>query len=70
MDGNLQDGTRALAGEYSIEALGITAGKSTSLQVLVSDRVGSVTLDPTTSNLVLNTATQGTVPLAAVRRIS
>jgi len=69
-DGNLQDGTRATAGPYSIEAVGITAGKSSSLQVLVSDKVGSVTLDPTTSNLVLNTATQGTVPLAAVRRIS
>lgn len=69
-DGNLQDGTRAAAGSYSIQALGVTAGKSSSLQVLVSDKVGSVTLDPTTSNLVLNTATQGTVPLASVRRIS
>ena len=69
-DGSLQDGTRAAAGPYSIQALGITAGKSSSLQVLVSDKVGSVTLDPTTSNLVLNTATQGTVPLASVRRIS
>jgi flagellar basal-body rod modification protein FlgD len=69
-DGNLQDGTRATAGPYTVEALGITAGKNSSLQVLVSDKVGSVTLDPTTSNLVLNTATQGTVPLAAVRRIS
>lgn len=69
-DGNLQDGTRAAAGQYSIQALGITAGKSASLQVLVSDKVGSVTLDPKTSNLVLNTATQGTVPLASVRRIS
>ena len=69
-DGLAQDGSRAAAGQYSIQALGITAGKSSSLQVLVSDKVGSVTLDPTTSNLVLNTATQGTVPLASVRRIS
>jgi flagellar basal-body rod modification protein FlgD len=69
-EGNLQDGTRAQSGQYSIQALGITAGKSSSLQVLASDTVGSVTLDPTTSNLVLNTATQGTVPLASVRRIS
>jgi flagellar basal-body rod modification protein FlgD len=69
-DGNLQDGTRATAGAYSIQAVGITAGRSSSLQVLISDQVGSVTLDPKTSNLVLNTATQGTVPLASVRRIS
>jgi flagellar basal-body rod modification protein FlgD len=69
-DGNLTGGERAPAGNYTIQAVGVTAGKSASLQVLIADKVGSVTLDATTNDIVLNTTTQGAVPLASVRRIS
>jgi flagellar basal-body rod modification protein FlgD len=69
-DGLRDDGARATRGEYSIQAAGITAGRTASLDVLLADRVGSVTLDARSQGLVLNTATQGTVPLAQVRRIS
>jgi flagellar basal-body rod modification protein FlgD len=68
-DGALDDGTRAAPGTYRIEAVGVSGGKSSSLELLLADRVGSVTLDAATSGLVLNTATQGTVALAQVRRI-
>jgi flagellar basal-body rod modification protein FlgD len=69
-DGKLADGSQAGAGQYAIQAIGISAGQSSSLEVLLADKVGSVTLDAATQSLVLNTSTQGTVPLARVRRIS
>lgn len=68
-DGLREDGTRAASGRYSIEAVGVAGGRSASLPMLLADRVGSVTLDSATQALVLNTATQGTVPLSTVRRI-
>jgi flagellar basal-body rod modification protein FlgD len=69
-DGNLDGGGRAAAGIYDIQAVGVAGGKSSSLPMLLSDRVGSVTLDSASNNLVLNTVSQGTVPLASVRRIA
>jgi flagellar basal-body rod modification protein FlgD len=69
-DGLRQDGTAAAPGTYSFGAIGVSGGKASSLDVLMSDRIGSVTLDQSTQALVLNTATQGTVPLTKVRRIS
>jgi flagellar basal-body rod modification protein FlgD len=69
-DGTLESGARAPAGAYHIEALGTSGTTSESLDVLIADRVNSVTLDTKTQSLVLNTATQGTVSLATVRRIS
>jgi flagellar basal-body rod modification protein FlgD len=68
-DGKREDGTRAAAGSYKIEAVAASGGQSRSLEMLLADRVGSVTLDAKTQGLVLNTATQGTVALAQVRRI-
>ena len=68
-DGALEDGSRAPPGTYSLQAVGVSGGSSSSLGLLLNDRVGSVTLDPATQNLVLNTATQGNVSLSAVRRI-
>lgn len=69
-DGLLEDGTRAPAGTYELEATAFAGQLSASLEMLLSDRVGSVTLDSTTGRLVLNTATQGAVALSQVRRIS
>jgi flagellar basal-body rod modification protein FlgD len=68
-DGKLEDGTRAAAGTYKMEAVAVSGGENSSLELLLADRVGSVTLDSKTQGLVLNTATQGTVALAQVRRI-
>lgn len=68
-DGALEDGSRAPPGTYSLQAVGVSGGSSSSLGLLLNDRVGSVTLDPATQNLVLNTATQGNVSLSVVRRI-
>jgi Flagellar hook capping protein len=68
-DGKLEDGTRAPAGTYELEATGIAGTTTASLEMLLADRVGSVTLDSRTQSLVLNTATQGTVAFAQVRRI-
>jgi flagellar basal-body rod modification protein FlgD len=68
-DGTLEDGSRAAAGIYTVQAVGITAGRTASLETLLTDTVGSVTLDASSQSLVLNTATQGAVPLASVRRI-
>ena len=44
-------------------------GAGVSLPVLVADEVLSVTVDTATGALELDTAHQGTVPLADVRRI-
>jgi flagellar basal-body rod modification protein FlgD len=68
-DGAIEDGSRAAPGLYTFQAVGITAGKTASLQTLLTDTVDSVTLDANSQSLVLNTATQGAVPLASVRRI-
>jgi flagellar basal-body rod modification protein FlgD len=68
-DGALEDGSRAAAGVYTVQAVGITAGRTASLETMLTDQVGSVTLDASSQSLVLNTASQGAVPLASVRRI-
>lgn len=69
-DGTREDGTRVAAGQFKIEAHGVTGSTTESLNVLLADRVESVTLDAKTQSLVLNTYSQGTVSLATVRRIS
>ena len=66
-DGLRDDGTRAAAGDYDIEAIGSLDGQSGSLEMLFSSRVNSVTID--SSGLVLNTNDLGARPLSDVRRI-
>lgn len=68
-DGTAANGARAPAGTYALQATAVTGTRQESLQVLLSDRVTSVTLDPRTHSLILNTAQQGAVPLADVQRI-
>jgi len=66
-DGLRDDGTRAAAGDYEIEAIGALDGQSGSLEMLFSSRVNSVTID--SSGLVLNTNDLGARPLSDVRRV-
>jgi flagellar basal-body rod modification protein FlgD len=66
-DGLRDDGTRAAAGDYDIEAIGSLDGQSGSLEMLFSSRVNSVTID--SSGLVLNTSDLGARPLSDVRRV-
>ena len=66
-DGMRDDGTRAAAGDYDIEAIGSLDGRSGSLEMLFSSRVNSVTID--SSGLVLNTNDLGARPLSDVRRV-
>ena len=67
-DGVADNGTRAPAGEYSIEAVANVAGKSTSLEMLLASRVNSVTID-SASGLTLNTNNLGSRALSDVRRV-
>ncbi|HEV8329962.1 MAG TPA: flagellar hook assembly protein FlgD [Steroidobacteraceae bacterium] len=66
-DGLRDDGTRAAAGDYDIEAIGSLDGQSGSLEMLFSSRVNSVTID--SSGLILNTNDLGARPLSDVRRV-
>jgi flagellar basal-body rod modification protein FlgD len=66
-DGLRDDGARAAAGDYEIEAIGSLEGRSGSLEMLFSSRVNSVTID--SSGLVLNTNDLGARPLSDVRRV-
>lgn len=66
-DGLREDGTRAAAGDYDIEAIGSLGGQSGSLEMLFASRVNSVTID--SSGLVLNTNDLGARPLSDVRRV-
>ena len=67
-DGNADNGTRAAAGNYTIEAVANVAGKSGSLEMLLASRVNSVTIDSATG-LTLNTNTLGSRALNDVRRV-
>lgn len=67
-DGIDQSGQRAAPGLYAIEAIGIVGGSGKSLEVLLEQRVNSVTIDGTAGGLVLNTS-GGPVPLDRVRRV-
>jgi len=67
-DGIADNGTRAPAGEYSLEAVANVAGKSGSLEMLIAGRVNSVTIDAATG-LTLNTSNLGARGLSDVRRV-
>lgn len=67
-DGVDELGERAAPGLYSIEAIGVVGGSGQSLEVLLQQRVNSVTIDGAAGGLVLNTSS-GPVPLDRVRRV-
>lgn len=68
-DGLRSDGTQAESDEYDIEAVATVRGQTGSLEVLMSGRVSSVSIDATGTNLTLNTAALGSVSMADVRRV-
>lgn len=67
-DGNDTQGTRANAGLYTIEVVADVAGTNEQLATQVLAHVGSVSIDPSTYSLTLNTDL-GTMSLADVRRV-
>jgi flagellar basal-body rod modification protein FlgD len=68
-DGLYGDGTPAASGEYQIEAIASGPGGNESLEVLMSGKVSSVTIDSAGAGLTLNTAGLGSVAMADVRRV-
>jgi flagellar basal-body rod modification protein FlgD len=67
-DGIADNGVRVAPGKYTLEAVASVAGKNSSLQTLLSDRVNSVTID-SNHGLTLNTRGLGAHPLSDVRRV-
>jgi flagellar basal-body rod modification protein FlgD len=68
-DGATDQGTHVAAGQYKLSAIANVGGKNESLPVLLASQVDSVTIDPTSHQLTLNTATLGPIALSNVRRV-
>lgn len=68
-DGLRNDGTAAPNGAYEIEAIAGVGQDSESIQVLMSGRVSSVSIDANGAGLTLNTTALGPVAMADVRRV-
>ncbi|MBC7982447.1 MAG: flagellar hook assembly protein FlgD [Candidatus Obscuribacterales bacterium] len=68
-DGITDRGAVADAGTYSITATARVGAASESLPVLINTRVNSVTIDPQTNGLVLNTRGLGSISINDVRRV-
>jgi flagellar basal-body rod modification protein FlgD len=64
-NGTTSGGTAAPAGQYTISVNATVNGASQTVAPMVVSQVQSVTIDPTTQQLDLNT-TSGTVPLSSV----
>jgi flagellar basal-body rod modification protein FlgD len=67
-DGKTNTGAAAPAGQYTFAAVAAVAGQNTSLDPLLMSRVGSVSIDPSSGSLTLNTSA-GAVALNNVRRV-
>jgi flagellar basal-body rod modification protein FlgD len=67
-DGNADGGARAAAGTYKIAAVADIGGRNQQLETQISSKVGSVTIDPASHALTLNTDL-GPIALGAVRRV-
>jgi flagellar basal-body rod modification protein FlgD len=67
-DGNTDGGARAAAGTYKIAAVADIGGRNQQLETQISSKVGSVTIDPASHALTLNTDL-GPIALGAVRRV-
>ncbi len=68
-DGISDRGTAVAAGQYTISAIANFGGTNESLQMLLASRVNSVTIDPSSNQLTLNTAMLGPISLSNVRRV-
>jgi flagellar basal-body rod modification protein FlgD len=67
-DGKTNTGVAAPAGQYTFAAVANVNGDAEAVDPMLVSKVGSVTIDPSTSALTLNTTT-GAVALADVRRV-
>jgi flagellar basal-body rod modification protein FlgD len=67
-DGKTNSGNVAPAGQYTFSAVATSNGENLSVDPLLVSKVSSVTIDPASSALTLNTTT-GAVALADVRRV-
>ena len=67
-NGNSASGGAAPAGQYTLNVSASVGGTSQSVSPLVYSQVQSVTIDPSTQTLELNTV-NGTVPLSSVVNI-
>ncbi len=68
-DGTYANGAPALSGDYDIEAIATVGGERGSLEVLMSGRVSSVTIDSTGTGLTLNTGALGALSMNNIRRV-
>jgi flagellar basal-body rod modification protein FlgD len=68
-DGTTNSGAAAAAGTYSFSAAAATGGTQTSLSPYLASTVNSVTIDPTTQALYLNTSS-GTLSLSNVVQVN
>jgi flagellar basal-body rod modification protein FlgD len=68
-DGKNEDGTLMASGEYEIEAVAKIDSTNESLNVLLSGRVASVTIDGSGTELTLNTSSLGALSMSDVRRV-
>lgn len=68
-DGMRSDGMPAITDDYDIQAIASVGGETGSLELLLSGRVASVSIDSTGTQLTLNTASLGSVAMADVRRV-
>ncbi len=68
-DGKANDGSSAPPGRYTIDAAATVAGANRAADTLVADLVASVSIDPSTFSLKLNTPGAGAVTLADVRQV-
>jgi len=67
-DGTTNSGAAAPAGTYSFKVVAAVDGSATSLDPMLQSTVNSVTIDPTTQNLTLNT-NSGALDLSSVRQV-
>ena len=67
-NGTTASGSAAPAGQYTLNVSAAVGGATQSLAPLVYSQVQSVTIDPSTQTLELNTV-NGTVPLSSVVNI-
>jgi len=67
-DGKTDTGGAAAAGTYTFKVVATTNGSATSLDPMLQSKVNSVTIDPTSQNLTLNTDA-GALDLSTVRQV-
>jgi flagellar basal-body rod modification protein FlgD len=68
-DGLTDLGGVAPAGKYTFSAVANLGGQRQAVPVLLNARVDSVTIDPKSNQLTVNTNTLGSVALSSVRRV-